>query len=185
MKRAACILGLALLAACAATPPAHWARGGAAVDLPRARWVRGDATIEIAPDGKVTVDGEHELTIDRAGRVFDQDAQPVALLEPDGRVVGPDDVPLGFAGSDTAALPGESSAWIGLLRTGEVIRYGADGSRSSLGVWIGGCTATPHARHVCVLVSHLLAMRMRDRSSPGTGIGIGIGVGVGVGIPAR
>lgn len=188
MKRALSLLVVAvsasLLSACGATPPAHWAQGGAIVQIPHARWVRGDMTIELLPSGKVVINGEHELSIDRGGRVFDTDAQPVALLEPDGRLVGPDDVPLGFVGSETAALPGERSAWLALLPSGELVRFDGEGARASLGAWLGGCNATPRARQACVLVSHLVAMRLRDKPANG-GVSVGIGIGVGVGIPVR
>ena len=72
MKRAL-LLGLSTLyiAGCAPKPPANWARGGSPLDIPHARWVRGDASVEITGDGRMLVNGEHQLTINRGGRIFD------------------------------------------------------------------------------------------------------------------
>jgi hypothetical protein len=169
----------ALLGACAAHPPARWAEGGAPVDLPHARWVRADATVELLPSGRVQVNADHVFTIDRAGRVFDPDAQPLALLEPDGRLMGPDDAPLGFVGSQSASLPGADTAWLTLMPGGEVIAYDDHGQPASLGRWIGQCEATPQTRQACVLVSHLLGGRLQGRSRVGFGFGLGVGIGIG------
>jgi hypothetical protein len=191
MKRAL-LLGLStlLFAGCAPKPPANWAQGGSPLDIPRARWVRGDASVEIAGDGRVLVNGEHQLTIDRGGRIFDVDAHPVALIERDGRLIGPDDKPLGMAGVWSASLPGESQAWLSLLPSGEVVRYGDDGARSSMGAWVGNCMASAPAHQTCMIVSHLLGMKLKDERpynpgyTPGMTPGIGGvgGVGIGVGL---
>jgi hypothetical protein len=191
MKRAL-LLGLSTLfiAGCAPKPPANWAQGGSPLDIPHARWVRGDASVEIAGDGRILVNGEHQLTIDRAGRIVDLEARPVALIERDGRLIGPDDKPLGMAGVWTASLPGETQAWLSLLPSGEVIRYGEDGARTSMGAWVGNCMASAPAHQTCMIVSHLLGMKLKDERpynpgyvpgmTPGMG-GMG-GVGVGVGL---
>lgn len=183
MRRLALAVPLVLLAACSATPPANWARGGAALDIPRARWVRGDITVDIGPDGKIFINGDHELTVDRGGRVFDVDAQPVALLEPDGHVVGPDDTPLGTVGALHASMPGEANAWLTVTGSGEVIRYDDEGERSTFGVWMG-CNATMRAHQTCTLITHLVGMRIRDYERQNQG-GVSIGIGVGVGVPIR
>ncbi len=188
MKRLCLLAFCAALPACSATPPAAWARGGAPLDVLPSRWVLRDGNVEIGPDGKVTINGEHELSIDRAGRVYDPDAKPVALLQMDGRVLGPDDAPLGFVGALSASLPGEQTAWLSIQPTGEVIQF-VEGARSTEGVWIGGCNYSWRSRHACMLVSHIVGMRLRDRRSgatsrgrypygttPGYGNGIGIGV---------
>jgi hypothetical protein len=191
MKRAL-LLGLStlLITGCAANPPAHWAEGGSPLDIPRARWVRGDASVEIVGDGRVLVNGEHKLTIDRAGRIVDADANPVALIERDGRLIGPGDKPLGVAGVWSASLPGESIAWLAVLPSGEVVRYGDEGVRSSMGAWVGNCMASAPAHQTCMIVSHLLGMKLKDERpynpgyvpgmTPGMG-GMG-GVGLGVGL---
>jgi len=189
MKRAL-LLGFStlLFVGCTPRPPANWAQGGSPLDIPRARWVRGDASIEIAPDGRVLVNGEHQLTIDRGGRIFDIDAHPVALSERDGRLLGPDDKPLGVAGVWSASLPGETSAWLSLLPSGEVVRYGDDGARTSMGAWVGNCMASAPAHQTCMIVSHLLGMKLKDERpynqgypgyTPGLTPGFG-GIGVGL-----
>lgn len=183
MRRLALTIPIALLAACSATPPANWAQGGTQLDIPRARWVWGEVTVDVAPDGKVFLNGEHELNVDRGGRVFDIDGQAVALLEPDGTLVGPDDEPLGMVGALHASLPDESNAWLSVTESGEVIRYDDEGERSSFGVWLG-CNRTPRAHQTCTLLSHLLGMRLRD-SQRRQGGGFSMGVGIGVGIPIR
>jgi len=189
MKRAI-LLGLStlLFAGCTPQAPANWAQGGSPLDIPSARWVRGDASIEIAQDGRVLVNGEHQLTIDRGGRIIDTDAHPVALVLRDGTLLGPDDKPLGMAGVWSASLPGESIAWLSLLASGEVVRYGDDGVRSSMGAWVGNCMASASAHQTCMIVSHLLGMKIKDARpyAPGTTPGLtpgGVGgVGLGVGL---
>jgi hypothetical protein len=168
---------------CSANPPANWAKGGAPLDIPRARWVFGSTLVEVVQDGKVIVGGEHTLTIDRGGRVFDPDREPVALLEPDGKLIGPDDESMGVVGALHASRADEPHAWISVAPSGEVIIYDDEGERRVAGVWIG-CNATPRTHQVCTLVSHLLALRMRANAERGGGepsVGIGIGVGIGVG----
>src|SRR5262245_29730513 len=142
---------LAGLSACSASPPAHWAQGGAALDIPKARWVIGTATVDVIPDGKILINGEHEMTIDRGGRVYDEDSQPVALLERDGRLVGPDDEALGFVGAMSASKAGEQYAWLSVAPSGEVVTYDEDHERHLAGVWIG-CNGSPSAHQVCTLV---------------------------------
>lgn len=167
MKRALLLglgIGSLLLVACAGKPPANWVKGGAPLDVLPSRWVRGDLMIEILPDGKVMMNTELLLSVDRGGRVFDGDAQPVALLEPDGRVLGPDDKPLGFVGAWSAALPDESSAWLAVMNTGEVVRFSDQGERTPMGVWVGGCGYSLRAHQLCTLVTHLLAIRLKDQS---------------------
>jgi len=170
--------------ACSSSPPAHWAQGGAQLEIPKARWVIGTATVDLIPDGKILINGEHELTIDRGGRVYDEDSQAVALLEPDGRLVGPDDEPLGVVGAMHASRPGEQNAWISVAPSGEVVSYDDEGERHLAGVWIG-CNASPRTHQVCTLVTHLLAMRMKATSERGDSSGVSFGIGVGVGVPIR
>ncbi|WP_437675187.1 hypothetical protein [Sorangium sp. So ce131] len=182
MRRLGLVLPISLLAACAATPPANWARGGALLDIPRARWVYGDLAIDILPEGKILVNGEHELNLDRGGRVFDLSAEPVALLEGDGRVTGPNEASLGQMGVLHASLPGEKNAWITVARSGAVVRYEDDGERIPFGVWLG-CDVTPRAHQACTLVTHVLGMRIRklerQNTREPTRIGLGDGFGMG------
>ena len=168
-----------LLAACSTpTPPANWQKGGATLDVPRARWVRGDSVIELARNGAVYVDGDHELTVDRAGRVYEADGTPVALLQADGRLIGPDDEDLGVVGAARASLPGRDAvAWLGLYPTGELVIYGDEGQRLALGVWLG-CNESPRVAQTCVLISHLVAQQLRRRhQQPSVMFGVGVGVG--------
>jgi hypothetical protein len=164
MKRALLLSVASLfLAACATKPPGNWVKGGAPLDVIPSRWVRGDTTIEIMPDGKVVANSEHLLSVDRGGRVFDVEAKPVALLEPDGRVIGPDDKSLGFVGAWSASLPDKRLAWLAVMNTGEVVRFGDEGERTPMGVWVGGCGYSLRAHQLCTLVTHLLVMRFMDQ----------------------
>ncbi|WP_437926878.1 hypothetical protein WMF37_48920 [Sorangium sp. So ce291] len=186
MRRLALVMPLSLLAACAATPPANWARGGALLDIPRARWVYADLAVDVMPDGKIFVNGDHELNVDRGGRVFGLEAEPVALLERDGRVTGPNDDALGKIGVLHASLPGEANAWLTVAESGAVIRYAEDGERQTFGVWLG-CDATARAHQTCTLVTHVLGLRIRKLERQTTTepvrLGLGSGFGFGVGSP--
>src|SRR5262245_49705759 len=114
------LVGLAIfVGACSANPPAHWPQGGSPIDIPHARWVRGDFVVEVFPDGRVLIDNERELTIDRVGRIVDGDGDPVALLEPNGHLVGPDEKDLGQVGAMTASLPDQQQAWLSVMPSGE------------------------------------------------------------------
>ncbi|HSN96754.1 MAG TPA: hypothetical protein VLS89_00605 [Candidatus Nanopelagicales bacterium] len=194
---------LALLTACSATPPANWERGGAVLEIPRARWVLGDGAVDLMPDGRIFLNGEHHLSVDRGGRVFDVEGEPMALLEPDGKVIGPGDKDLGLVGAMHASLPEEQTAWLSVVPTGEVIRYDEEGERYTFGLWMG-CNVSMRAHQACMLITHLVGLRIREasRSGPGGwgpggmggpgmgapgigGSGVGIGIGVGVGVPLR
>lgn len=177
MKRApllACF-GL-LLTACTATPPANWAKGGAVLELPRARWVRGETIVDLVPEGQILVNGEPYFTLDRAGRMADLDGEPVALLEADGRVTGADDTPMGMVGWMNAALPEQSTAWLSIQPSGQVVRYDDEGEASVYGVWMG-CSASPRTHQACTYVTHVLAQKLRPEE-PRSGVSIGVGVGV-------
>jgi hypothetical protein len=133
--------------------------------------------VDLSADGRVLVDGEHELTIDAAGRVFEPDGTPVALLEDGGKLVGPDDVELGTVGAVTAARPGEQTAWLAVEPSGEVRLFGPRGEPRSFGVWIG-CGGSPQHSQACVLVTHLMAWQAVEREpTPHVVFGWGVGVG--------
>jgi hypothetical protein len=148
-----------VLGGCASGMPANWARGGAVLDVPRARWVVGTSVVEVFPDGRVVLNETQEMTVDRGGRVFDTNNDPIALLEPNGRLVGPGDKLLGNVGVLHASKEDEPNAWLSVMPTGEVVQYADDGTKSSLGVWIG-CHPSYSAHQACTLVSHLLAPRI-------------------------
>ena len=167
---------------CNASPPAHWAQGGARLDLPAARWVSGDEVVTIRPDGRVLKNGSFEMSIDRAGRVYDEDNEPVAIVEPDGRVVGTDDSEMGRVGTITASPPGVDVAWLSINDKGEVTRFGPEGERSIYGSWIG-CNATPESALACTLVTHLITLKYQGRAhESGVSMGVGVGFGVGLGV---
>ena len=163
-------------AACQAHPPIHWAQGGSRIDIPRARWTRGDWAIDLMPDGRVLANGDHLFTLDIAGRVFDRDNDPIALLEPDGRVVGKNDAPLGQIGLRNASPPAANVAWLSIDEGGQVVRFDPEGYPHADGVW-QGCGP---ALRTCTLATHLIAVA-ETRSGRGARVGVGLGMGVGRG----
>jgi hypothetical protein len=152
------------------------------IDIPRARWTRGEKLIDIMPDGKVLFDGEHMFTLDRAGRVYEPDNDPVAVLQPDGQLRGKDDASLGKIGLRNSSPPGHDFAWLSIDEQGTLLHYDPDGEPRPDGVWTG-CGA---ALRACTLASHIVALvESRWRRSPvyGPSVGIGIGVGFGLVVP--
>lgn len=191
MKRALLTTLALALTACGARAPARWAEGGAALDLPRARATLGYAVVDLLPDGRVLINGTHDLTVDRAGRVVNADGEAVAMLERDGKLSAPDDALLGAVGWATASKGDATSAWLMIHPNGELIRFEDSGERVSMGVWVG-CGPTPRASQACLLVSHVLATRgigqmvplsgpFTPGLRPGFGPGLGTGIGIGVG----
>jgi hypothetical protein len=164
-----------LPAGCSANPPPRWVEGGAPLVVGAARWDReSDDTIEILEDGSVLEDGDQILFVDRAGRVADEDHEPVAILLPDGHVAGPDNVLLGRVGVSNAAPPGSAAAWLAILPNGQVVRFDPDGDQEHDGVWYG-CDG--RKRRTCTLITHVLAMRhYRDHRGGGVTFGVGVGI---------
>jgi len=168
-----------VLLGCAPSAPPHWAEGGAPLAIPAAHWNRGESdSIDVRPDGQVLEGGSLLFVIDRVGRVVDSDYEPVAMLWPDGRVVGTDDRLLGQVGVSNASPPGSRTAWLSVSPNGQVVYFDADGTRSAGGVWTG-CDGP--ALRTCTYVTHLIALRSYVRRESGVAVGVGIGVGVGVG----
>ncbi len=167
------VLGLAALSACAPKPPVHWEQGGAPLILPNARWDRGsDDPIEIRSDGKVMEDGDLLMVVDRAGRIVDDDYEPIALLLPDGHVAGNDNELLGRVGHANAAPPGSAAAWIAILPNGQALFFDEEGEREAAGVWTG-CEG-PQKR-TCTYVMHTILVRhYLSRRRSGVGVGVGI-----------
>jgi hypothetical protein len=164
------------LAACASSPPPHWQQGGAPLAVGPARWTRADDdAIEILPNGSVLENGSLLFLVDRAGRVVNEDSDPVAILLPDGQLVGPNDHYLGRVGVSNASPPGAPSAWLSILPNGQMLTYSPDGDREPAGVWTG-CNGP--TRRTCTLVAHMVQMRRYQRGSRG-GVGVGIGIGIG------
>lgn len=174
---------MSALSGCGGGPPAGWQAGGALIVVPRARWILGDSAIELLADGRVLLAGEHVMTIDRAGRVVNDENEPVALLLPNGKVFGPGERELGRVGPGGAALAGDDSAWVTIAPTGEVLRHDDDGESRPFGAWVG-CGASPWAMQTCTLVTHLLGEQVLARMRASTS-SFGFGVGAGVGVPIR
>jgi len=166
------------LTSCQAHPPIHWAQGGSRLDIPRARWDLGDGVIDVMPDGRVLGNGAHLFTIDAAGRVFDVENDPIALLEMDGRLVGKDEASLGHVGLRNASPPGVQFAWLTLDDTGTVVRFDPEGAPHPGGTW-SGCGP---ALRTCTLTSHVIALtQARGRRTSRVHLGIGMGMGTGMG----
>ncbi len=161
------------LPACSATPPPNWAQGGARITVEPARWNRGDGVVELRSDGTVVYDRTELFVIDAAGRVFETDSSPIAVLQPDGRLIGTDTRDVGAIGIRNAAFPGASYAWLSVGPRGEVLRYEPDGERTMDGQW-QGCTE-PVLR-TCALVTHLILLREWNRR-PHSRVGVGFGFG--------
>lgn len=179
-------LGVCALAAtaCSATPPAKFKEGGAPLALGRARWEQGtDHVLDLMPDGRVLFDGEPRWSLDAAGRVYDKDNDPVALLRPDGVLVGNEDAALGIVGTQTASAPSSTTAWLLLQPSGALVAFDQEGVPLQAGLW-KGCEG-PMVR-TCLLTSHLFRLAATSRSSgPMIGFGVGFGFGGGRRLPQR
>jgi hypothetical protein len=178
------LLSVALVA-CAPSAPPRWAEGGAPLLLAPAKWQRSGADpVEIQADGRVLEGGNVIYVIDRVGRVTDEDYDAYAVLLPDGRVVGTDDVPLGYVGVSNATPPTAKQAWLSLQPDGSVVFYQPTGERVPLGKWTG-CNGAN--RRTCTLVTQIITERnLRVIPSygpygPHAPYGPRFGVGVGVG----
>jgi hypothetical protein len=172
------LLSALLLAGCAPSVPARWAEGGAPLQIAPARWQRGDADpVEIQADGRVLEGGKLRFTVDRVGRVTDDDYDAFAVLLPDGHVVGTDDRALGYVGVNNATPPFAAQAWLSIAPDGRVVFFNQDGDRSALGQWTG-CNG-PN-RRTCTLVTQIfLVQNFRDAPMYGPTFGVGVGVGFG------
>jgi hypothetical protein len=126
------------------------------------------------PDGTVLVDGDRWLRVDAAGRVYDAEGEPFAVLEGDGQIVGTDDAALGSLTTYTSSLPGSRAPWVTYSQGGVVVHYDDDGDPHADGTWTG-CDS---AARTCTLVTHIVYL-LEARRRPHFGIGIGVGVGVG------
>jgi hypothetical protein len=178
MKNLIVLLTLSFcLAACSTTPPVGWQAGGAPLVIPRARWVNGETLIDVDAEGVVLMGGRHVLTIDRAGRIYDDYNNPVALLQKDGFLLGTDDDPMGWVGGNEAILPGDEYSWLSMDQQGLLLRMDDEGEQRPFGQWMGCQQVT---QQTCMLVSHvvgqrIMARRRSRRSGPSVGIGIGVG----------
>lgn len=175
--RASAAAGILLvLVSCTPRDPPSWPEGGLAIAIAPARWERGDDDpIEIRSDGQVTSDGDLLFVLDRVGRIVDPDYDPLAILLPDGRIIGTDNHFFGHIGVTNAAPPWSTHAWLAVTPDGAVTLFDSDGSREFGGRW-QGCTG-PVLR-TCTLVSHLITLR-NYRPPPEIGVGVGVGIGIG------
>jgi len=161
---------------CAPTKPPRWEEGGAPLVIPHARWDRPDEDpIEIRANGQVLEDGDLVYVVDRVGRVVDEDYEAVALLLPDGHLVGTDSTALGQVGVTNASPPDRFSAWLSVRPDGSVVYFDEDGGLVSRGKW-HGCVGP--ALRTCTLVTQVITLRDYVRRSEGS-VSVGIGVGVG------
>jgi len=168
------VVQLALMCGCAANPPSGWQRGGARLAIPRARWIAGELAVDLAANGHVRVAGQHRFTVDAAGRIYDPDSVPIALLGDDGQLRGIDDRLLGWVGAQQSNLPSSERPWLQLGPSGELARVDGNGQRRPFGVWLG-CTHVGYTMQTCLLVSHLIALELRRSSGPAVGFGFGFG----------
>ncbi len=160
MKRASLLLLAAALVGCLSQtrPPPGWQQGGAPLLVQRATWNAGWTSVEVLLDGRVIVNGVDWFVIDAAGRVLDGDGEPVAMLQPDGRLLGVDGEDMGFVGVTASSAPGASHATSAIAPNGQVYRYDEGGHASTVGAW-SGCGPHPATLHACTLVTHLVSLR--------------------------
>jgi hypothetical protein len=142
--------------------------------LGNATWNVEDYDVTMDNKGRVKAGSGGSFSIDAAGRVYDDDGDPAAVLLPDGTLVGNDDAHLGRVGVTNASPPGQETAWLTLSPSGDVVLFDADGERRSAGRWTG-CTG-PVLR-TCTLVTHLVALEHAARAQR-SGMSFGVGFGV-------
>jgi hypothetical protein len=186
MKRAPLVVLAALVAGCvSAVPPPGWQQGGAPLLVARATWNAGATSVEIAQNGHVFVNDREVFTVDGAGRVFDADSQPIALLRRDGRLVGSGNEDWGAVGPTSAAAPGARYASLAIAPSGQVLQLEDNGDTEPAGAWFG-CGLYAQSLQTCMLVTYLVSTRFRPlepinryRTSPfGTPLSPGLGVGI-------
>jgi hypothetical protein len=163
-----------LLCSCASTPPRSWNSGGAPILLPEAQWTDSDGTTyELRRDGAVVAGGNLFLSLDPAGRVYDDSGTGVAVLQADGHLEGPDSTDLGRIGIGNASPPNSDTAWISVQANGDVIFVDDEHDRHAYGHWTG-CEGP--ARRTCTLVTHLVTLhRLATQTAPTVWVGMGAG----------
>jgi hypothetical protein len=163
------------------SPPPRWQEGGARLVLGDAKWFTEGGTIEVLARGYVLFSGRLVFVIDRVGRVVDADYAPVALLMPDGELIGTDSTDLGRIGLRNGAPPDQETAWFTIKEDGEVTFFDRSGERLDAGHWTG---CDERMLRTCTLVSHLAFLRAARRQRPmGPGYGPGMmGPGMGIGV---
>jgi hypothetical protein len=179
MWRHVSIVVLALIASgCASTPPTGWTTGGQPMVTPRERWVNVEILVDMDLRGRVFVGGRHLLTIDRAGRIYNAQNEPVALLQRDGMLIGAEDEPMGWVGAGEAIQPGDEHSWLILQEGGLLLRSDGDQARP-FGQWLG-CSYV-HTVQTCTLVSHIIGREILAKRGEGDGLGLTPGLSIGLG----
>ncbi len=164
---------LVCLSACSTKPPQHWAEGGSTLALGPASWTRDNGRIDLNADGRVVDDGKLLFSIDRVGRVVDEDNEPVAMLYPTGELGGPDQQYLGRIGLRNGAPPHDTQAWFALVPDQTVLRFDEDGDRHPDGRWTG-CEGA--RLRTCTLVTQLILLRSYRAPRRGPVVGVGVGL---------
>jgi len=153
--------------------------GGASLVIAEATWTRRrGAPVLVSADGRVTRDGNLVFQLDAAGRVFDEDHEPVAVVAPGGHLFGTNDELLGRIGLRNASPPWSSIAWLRLGKDGTLVLFDPDGRPNYGGSW-SGCHGA--AVRACTVVSHLMvleALQRRLANAPYSPLFIGVGAGV-------
>lgn len=147
--------------------------------IPAATWTRNSgAPVIILPDGRVTRDGDLVFQLDAAGRVFDEDREPIAVIAPDGFVFGTSEEFLGRVGLRNASPPWSAVAWLRVAQDGALVLFDGDGRPNYGGSWTG-CKGA--AVRTCTLVSQLMLLEaLRRRLTDATYSPVFVGVGVGL-----
>lgn len=146
---------------CRAAPPPSWVEGGAPLAFGHAVWTQADGSqVRLDERGEVTSDGDFLVALDRVGRVVDASNDPVALLDPEGQLFGPDKTYLGRIGMHNASPPWSPEAWLRVTGKGTVVLFDADGEAQTAGHWVG-CDG-PVLR-ACTLLTHLVLLESVQR----------------------
>ena len=132
------------LGACQTRPPPNWAQGGSTLEIPPPLDTRRPEHRHHARR-QGPVRWRAYVPVDRAGRIYEPDDNPIAVLQADGQLVG-SDTSMGKIGLRNASLPGKRVAWLSLGEQGEVQRFDAEGEAHPDGAWAGCGPAIPRAR---------------------------------------
>jgi len=89
----------------------------------------------------------------------------VAMLQPDGSLLGVNSLDLGAVDASDATPPGEGRTWLALTREGRVYYVDGDGAKSWDGHWVG-CDGP--IRRTCTLVTHFLRALSHQASRAAT-----------------
>lgn len=157
---------------CSHPPPPHWAEGGTPLRIAIAHWDRADdEPVEMDAQGRVFEGAVLRFVVDRVGRITDDEGEPIAIVFPNGQIVGTSNQYLGRVGVANAAPPHGDWAWLAIMPDGTVTRFVNDGDRQLDGRW-RGCDRGN--LRTCTLVSHLFLLRYYRNPRATVGVGIGV-----------